>query len=50
LWQILASLAGLLLTAYLFIVLAARLFRAGNLLSQESFNWRRLATGWRNTG
>lgn len=49
LWQILASLAGLLLTAYLFIVLAARLFRAGNLLSAESFNWRRLATGWRNT-
>jgi ABC-2 type transport system permease protein len=50
LWQILASLAGLILTAYLFIVLAARLFRAGNLLSQESFNWRRLVTGWRNTG
>ena len=50
LWQILASLAGLILTAYLFIVLAGRLFRAGNLLSMESFNWRRLATGWRRTG
>jgi hypothetical protein len=50
LWQILASLAGLILMAYLFIVLAGRLFRAGNLLSMESFNWRRLATGWRRTG
>jgi ABC-2 type transport system permease protein len=47
LWQILVSLAGLALTAYLFIVLAARFFRAGNLLSHEAFNWRRLATGWR---
>lgn len=50
LWQIIVSLAGLALTAYLFVVLAGRLFRAGNLLSQESFNWRRLATGWRRTG
>ncbi len=49
LWQILASLAGLALTTYLFITLAGRFFRAGNLLSQESFNWRRLATGWRRT-
>jgi ABC-2 type transport system permease protein len=47
LWQLLVSLAGLALTAYLFVVLAARFFRAGNLLSDESFNWRRLATGWR---
>ncbi len=47
LWQIVVSLAGLALTAYLFVVLAARFFRAGNLLSAESFNWRRLATGWR---
>jgi ABC-2 type transport system permease protein len=50
LWQILVSLAGLALTAYLFIVLAARFFRAGNLLSQDSFSWRRLATGWRRPG
>jgi ABC-2 type transport system permease protein len=50
LWQILASLAGVIVVAYLFIVLAGRLFRAGNLLSMESFNWRRLATGWRRTG
>jgi ABC-2 type transport system permease protein len=47
LWQILVSLVGLALTTYLFIVLAARFFRASNLLSGESFSWRRLATGWR---
>jgi ABC-2 type transport system permease protein len=47
LWQILLSLAGLAATAYLFVVLAARFFRSGNLLSSESFSWRRLATGWR---
>jgi ABC-2 type transport system permease protein len=50
LWQILVSLAGLAVTAYLFVVLAARFFRAGNLLSSESFNWRRMATGWRKAG
>ena len=50
LWQILLSLAGLAVAAYLFVVLAARFFRAGNLLSSESFNWRRLATGWRKVG
>ena len=49
-WQVLVSLAGLALTAYLFVVLAARFFRSGNLLSQDSFNLRRLATGWRRTG
>jgi ABC-2 type transport system permease protein len=47
LWQPLLSLSGLAATAYLFVVLAGRLFRADNLLSQASFNWRRLATGWR---
>jgi ABC-2 type transport system permease protein len=47
LWQILLSLAGVAITAYLFIALAARFFRAGNLLSDASFSWRRLATGWR---
>jgi hypothetical protein len=29
------------------VVLAGRFFRAGNLLSDAPFNWRRLATGWR---
>jgi ABC-2 type transport system permease protein len=47
LWQILLSLAGVGLTAYLFILLAGRFFRAGNLLSDAPFSWRRLATGWR---
>jgi ABC-2 type transport system permease protein len=49
LWQILVSLAGLALTAFLFLSLAARFFRAGNLLSYDPFNLRRLATGWRRT-
>ena len=49
-WQILVSLAGLAVTAYLFVVLAGRFFRSGNLLSQDSFNLRRLATGWRRAG
>ncbi|MDY7075902.1 MAG: ABC transporter permease [Chloroflexota bacterium] len=47
LWQVIAGLAGLALTTYLFILLAARFFRADNLLSDASFNWRRLAAGWR---
>jgi ABC-2 type transport system permease protein len=47
LWQILVSLAGLALTTILFLNLAAQFFRAGNLLSYDSFNLRRLATGWR---
>ena len=47
LWQIIVSLAGLALTTYLMVVLAARFFRAGNLLSDASFSWRRLVTGWR---
>lgn len=47
LWQVVASLAGLALATYLTISLAGRFFRADNLLSQDSFNWRRLATGWR---
>ncbi|MGD8464903.1 MAG: ABC transporter permease [Anaerolineae bacterium] len=47
LWQTLASLAGLALTTYLFLMVAARFFRPGNLLSSEAFNWRRLVTGWR---
>ncbi|MBN1135632.1 MAG: ABC transporter permease [Anaerolineae bacterium] len=46
-WQLLISLAGLAVTTYLFVLLAARFFQAGNLLSSASFSWRRLATGWR---
>ncbi len=47
LWQNLVSLIGLVLTTYLFVVLAARFFRAGNLLSGASFNLKRLLTDWR---
>lgn len=47
LWQIMASLALLALTTYGFVLLAARFFRAGNLLSEASFELRQLATGWR---
>lgn len=47
LWQVLVSLALLAVTAYVFVVLSARFFRAGNLLSEASFELRRLATGWR---
>ncbi|MFQ5615689.1 MAG: ABC transporter permease [Anaerolineales bacterium] len=46
-WQVIVSLGGVAVTAYAFVVLAARFFRSGNLLSQASFNWRRLVTGWR---
>jgi ABC-2 type transport system permease protein len=46
-WQLGVSLAGLAATAYLFVVLAGRFFQAGNLLSGASFNWKRLAMGWR---
>ena len=49
-WQIIVSLLGLTLTTYLMVVLAARFFRAGNLLSDASFSWRRLVTGWREQG
>ncbi|MGD8398855.1 MAG: ABC transporter permease, partial [Anaerolineae bacterium] len=36
LWQVLVSLGGLAVTAYVFVALAARFFRAGNLLSGQS--------------
>jgi ABC-2 type transport system permease protein len=49
LWQVLLSLAGLAASAYLFLLLASRFFRAGNLLSQEAFSWRRLLTGWQRS-
>ena len=39
---------GLLKRLLLFVNLAARFFQAGNLLSQASFSWRRLALGWRD--
>ena len=47
LWQPILSLLGLAGTSYLMVLLAARFFRAGTLLSQAPFSWRRLATEWR---
>jgi len=47
LWQILLSLGLLAGTTYVAVVAAARFFRSGNLLSGESFNWRRYLAGWR---
>jgi ABC-2 type transport system permease protein len=41
-WQPLVSLIGLIVTTYLFVLLAARLFRADTLLSDASLNWGRL--------
>ena len=41
-WQIFLSLLGLAITAYVFILISSRLFRADNLLSDESISWRRL--------
>ncbi len=47
LWQILLSLAGLAITAYLIISLAGRFFRAENLLSDTSLNVKRFLRGWK---
>ncbi|MBE2199857.1 MAG: ABC transporter permease [Anaerolinea sp.] len=43
-WQIIVSLGGLALTTYLFVLLAARFFRADTLLSNVSLHWKRLFT------
>ena len=48
-WQLGLSLFGLLVTTFLVVILAGRFFSSGNLLSNASFSWRRLATGWRRT-
>ena len=41
-WQIALSLGGLAVTTYLLVLLAARFFRADNLLSHASLSWGRL--------
>lgn len=46
-WQLMVSIVGLVVTTYLFIILAGRFFKSGNLISDTPFSWRRLATGWR---
>jgi len=42
LWQPVVSLAGLAVTMYLFVLLAARFFRADTLLSSASLSWARV--------
>lgn len=42
LWQLLVSVALLAVTAYGFVMLAARFFRADTLLSDASLDWKRL--------
>jgi len=44
-WQILISILLLILTAYGFILLASRLFRADNLLSNEGLSFKRIYKG-----
>lgn len=46
-WQILIGLALLAATAYLFITLAARFFRADTLLSDTALQWRRVVSEFR---
>ena len=43
-WQAAVALAGLGVTAYFFVNLAARFFRADTLLSSRSVSWRRIAS------
>ena len=43
-WQAALSLVGLAVTAYIFIHLAARFFRADTLLSSGSLSWRRIGS------
>jgi ABC-2 type transport system permease protein len=42
LWHLLLSIIGLFVSTYLFILLASRLFRADNLLSNDSLSWSKL--------
>ncbi len=49
LWQLLLSLALLAVSTYAAVMLAARCFQAGNLLSTEAFRWKRLATAWKKS-
>jgi ABC-2 type transport system permease protein len=48
LWQPIVSVAGLAIATYIFVLLAARFFRADTLLSSASLNWQRLREGLRN--
>ena len=43
-WQAAVSLIGLAVTAYFFVILATRFFRADTLLSSGSLSWRRIGS------
>lgn len=49
-WQIALSLAGLTVTTYLLVLLAARFFRADTLLSTASLSWGRIIKELRGRG
>lgn len=49
-WQIALSLAGLAVTTYLLVLLAARFFRADTLLSTASLSWGRIIKELRGRG
>jgi ABC-2 type transport system permease protein len=46
-WQPLLGLAFLVITTYLVVLLAARFFRADNLLSESALGWKRLVAEFR---
>jgi ABC-2 type transport system permease protein len=46
-YQILLSLGGLIISSYFLIILASKLFRADNILSTESFRWRKIFAEFR---
>lgn len=48
-WQLGAGLAGLAAAAYVFVLLAARLFRADTLLSSATLSWGRIVKELRRT-
>jgi len=48
-WQPVVSLAGLVATTYLFVLIAGRFFRADTLLSDASLNWGRIRAELRGT-
>ncbi len=49
-WQSLAGLLALGVFAFLFVLLAGRMFRAENLLSSRALTWSRLAKAWSTRG
>jgi ABC-2 type transport system permease protein len=48
-WQLALAFAGLTATTYLFILIAARFFRADNLLSLAPLRWQGVVGAWRRS-